>query len=68
LAKASGVNQWTNAQTPIMFYSGAAYECDIKKGLDAGAQAYLVKPNFDNLKATIDRLIDEAGLTHSVMM
>ena len=41
---------------------------NIKKGLDAGAQAYLVKPNFDNLKATIDRLIDEAGLTHSVMM
>jgi DNA-binding response OmpR family regulator len=41
---------------------------NIKKGLGAGAQAYLVKPNFDNLKATIDRLIDEAGLTHSVMM
>ena len=43
--------------TPIMFYSGAAYRSDIQKGLDAGAQAYLVKPDFDNLKPTIDWLI-----------
>jgi len=57
-----------DAQTPIMFYSGAGYEADIQEGLDAGAQAYLVKPDFDNLKPTIDRLIDDAGFTHSVMM
>jgi DNA-binding response OmpR family regulator len=44
-------------QTPIMFYSGAGYKADIKRGLDAGAQAYLVKPDFDHLKPTIDRLI-----------
>src|SRR5258707_12829784 len=43
--------------TPIMFYSGAGYGTDIQKGLDAGAQAYLVKPDFDHLKPTIDRLI-----------
>ena len=42
-----------------MFYSGAGYRADIQKGLDAGAQAYLVKPDFDHLKETIDRLIDE---------
>jgi CheY-like chemotaxis protein len=46
--------------TPILFYSGAAYEADIQNGLAAGAQAYLVKPDFDHLKPTIDRLIDEA--------
>jgi DNA-binding response OmpR family regulator len=46
--------------TPILFYSGAGYEADIQKGLAAGAQAYLVKPDFDHLKPTIDRLIDEA--------
>ena len=40
-----------------MFYSGAAYEADIKNGLAAGAQAYLVKPDFDHLKSTIDGLI-----------
>jgi CheY-like chemotaxis protein len=50
-----------DSNTPIMFYSGAAYKADIDKGLAAGAQAYLVKPDFDQLKPTIDRLIDEAG-------
>lgn len=54
--------------TPIMFYSGAGYGSDIKMGLDAGAQAYLVKPDFDHLKPTIDRLIDEAGSRPSVVM
>jgi DNA-binding response OmpR family regulator len=48
-----------DSDTPIMFYSGAAYEADIQKGLDAGAQAYVVKPDFDHLKETIDRLIDQ---------
>jgi len=57
-----------DSHTPIMFYSGAAYRADIQKGLDAGAQAYLVKPDFDHLKPTIDRLIDEAGSKHSVVM
>jgi DNA-binding response OmpR family regulator len=54
-----------DAHTPIMFYSAAAYQADIKKGLHAGAQAYLVKPDFDHLKPTIDRLIEEAGSKHS---
>jgi DNA-binding response OmpR family regulator len=52
-----------DSDTPIMFYSGAGYEADIKKGLDAGAQAYLVKPDFENLKPTIDRLISGTDLT-----
>lgn len=43
-------------ETPIIFYSGAAYTEDIQKGLNAGAQAYLVKPDFDRLTETIDRL------------
>jgi CheY-like chemotaxis protein len=49
-----------DSRTPIMFYSGAGYEADIQKGLDAGAQAYLVKPDIEHLKPTIDRLIDDA--------
>lgn len=57
-----------DSQMPIMFYSGAAYATDIKKGLDAGAQAYLVKPDFDHLKPTIDRLIFEACSKHSFVM
>jgi OmpR-family two-component system manganese-sensing response regulator len=31
--------------TPIMFYSGAGYETDREQALNAGAQAYLVKPS-----------------------
>jgi len=57
-----------DSDTPIMFYSGAGYRTDIQKGLDAGAQAYLVKPDFDHLKSTIDRLIGEAGSRPSVVM
>lgn len=49
-----------DSDTPIMFYSGAAYKADIQKGLNAGAQAYLIKPDFDHLKPTIDRLIHGA--------
>jgi two-component system response regulator ResD len=52
-----------DSDTPIMFYSGAGYQADIKNGLDAGAQAYLVKPDFEHLEQTIDRLIDEADST-----
>lgn len=50
-----------DSHTPIMFYSGAGYGADIQKGMDAGAQAYLVKPDFDHLKPTIDRLIEESS-------
>jgi DNA-binding response OmpR family regulator len=49
-----------DSDTPIMFYSGAGYEADIQKGLDAGAQAYLVKPDFERLRPTIDRLVHGA--------
>jgi CheY-like chemotaxis protein len=49
-----------DSATPIMFYSGAGYRADIQKGLAAGAQAYLVKPDFERLKPTIDRLIHGA--------
>jgi CheY-like chemotaxis protein len=40
--------------TPILFYSAAAYTCDIQKASHAGAQAYLVKPVIpDELKRTV---------------
>lgn len=45
--------------TPILFYSGAAYDADIVEGMRAGAQAYLVKPtNFNKIIETVKRLID----------
>jgi DNA-binding response OmpR family regulator len=42
--------------TPILFYSGAAYEEDKRKGLEAGANAYLTKPDVDGLLRTIMNL------------
>jgi DNA-binding response OmpR family regulator len=46
-------------QTPIVFYSGNAYESDIKKALASGAQEYLVKPcSNEKLEQTIDNLTD----------
>lgn len=47
-----------DSDTPIVFYSGAAYHTDIEKAMAAGAQAYLVKPYLDSLKEAIDRLIE----------
>jgi DNA-binding response OmpR family regulator len=33
-----------DANTPILFYSGVAYEAEIKRAMSAGAQGFLVKP------------------------
>jgi DNA-binding response OmpR family regulator len=38
---------------PIVFFSGAAYDADKKKGIDAGADAYLTKPDIYELMRRI---------------
>lgn len=44
--------------TPILFYSAAAYAEDIKEGLLAGAQAYLTKPvSHDELRQAVAQMI-----------
>jgi DNA-binding response OmpR family regulator len=50
--------------TPILFYSGAAYERDKQEAFAAGAQAYLVKPadNYELIQE-VSRLISEAKRT-----
>jgi DNA-binding response OmpR family regulator len=45
--------------TPILFYSGAGYKSDITEGLNAGAQAYVVKPDFEGLMQSIAKLVDQ---------
>jgi DNA-binding response OmpR family regulator len=45
--------------TPILFFSGAAYEDDKKTGIEAGANAYLVKPNVNELVGSIRQLVSE---------
>ncbi len=46
--------------TPILFYSGAAYDADRQKGIAAGANAYIVKPDFDGLTDTLLDLLAKA--------
>jgi DNA-binding response OmpR family regulator len=50
--------------TPILFYSGAAYERDKQQAFAAGAQGYLVKPaDNDELIAEVFRIILAARRT-----
>ena len=52
--------------TPILFYSAAAYARDIREGMRAGAQAYLVKPVVPNeLRQAIAQLISAPRETAS---
>ena len=44
----------------ILFFSGAAREIDRQKGIEAGARAYVFKPNVDELLNTLSTLIAEA--------
>jgi DNA-binding response OmpR family regulator len=44
--------------TPVVFYSGAAYESDRQEAIEAGAQAYLIKPgNISELTETVRKLL-----------
>ena len=43
--------------TPILFFSGAAYEADKKRGIEAGANAYVIKPDLDGLLESIKQLV-----------
>ena len=43
--------------TPIVFFSGAAYEADKRRGIKAGANAYITKPGVEDLLTSITRLI-----------
>ena len=50
-------------KTPILFYSGAAYEIDKQEAFHAGAQGYLVKPvPEDEFIAEVVRLIAESKI------
>lgn len=49
-----------DSKTPIVFYSGAAYDADRQKGLAAGANAYVTKPDLEGLIETTLNLIAKA--------
>ena len=53
--------------TPILFYSGAAYETDKQKAHEAGAQGYLIKPlGISDLVDEVAKLIAEAKIAFPV--
>lgn len=48
----------TDAETPILFFTGAAYERERREAMQAGANAYLVKPDdLKKLTETVQLLI-----------
>lgn len=49
----------TDTETPIMIYSAMSRDADRLEALNAGANAYLVKPNdLDILNETVERLLN----------
>lgn len=57
----------SDSKTPILFYSGAAYDADKQKGIAAGANAYVTKPDLDGLIETMTGLIAKAGADNPVV-
>ena len=46
-------------QVPCIFYSGDAYEIHRSQAFDAGASAYVPKPDIDQLINTVHDLLSE---------
>ena len=44
-------------ETPILFFSGAAYEADKRKGIEAGANAYVTKPDIEGVLGCIKQFV-----------
>jgi CheY-like chemotaxis protein len=50
----------TDQKTPIVFYTGTSQDGDRRAALDAGASAYLIKPNdIENIVPTIENLLND---------
>jgi DNA-binding response OmpR family regulator len=70
LPDSSGANltKWIREfdnKTPVLFYSGAAYNTDLQIALKAGANGYIVKPaDNDKIVAEITRLIENSKLVY----
>ena len=46
--------------TPILFFSGAGCDADRERGIKAGANAYVIKPDLDRLLGSIKHFVSHA--------
>ena len=46
--------------TPILFFSGAAYETDKQRAIEAGANTYVIKPDVSDLLERVTHFIPQA--------
>ncbi|HEX8635858.1 MAG TPA: response regulator [Pyrinomonadaceae bacterium] len=54
----------TDADTPVMFFTGAAFEHERREAMQAGATAYLVKPgDLEKLIETVNDLLGGSNPT-----
>ena len=56
----------TDTRTPIIFYSGAAYDADRQKGMAAGANAYITKPDIEGLISAVSNFFVKADAQPSI--
>jgi DNA-binding response OmpR family regulator len=49
--------RFLDAHTPVLFYSGAAYEDDKKRAIEAGANAYVTKPDIEGLIGSVTKFV-----------
>lgn len=47
-------------KTPILFFSGSAFDTDKKKGIEAGANDYVIKPDLEALLGSIKQFVSQA--------
>ncbi|MBC7901185.1 MAG: response regulator [Saprospiraceae bacterium] len=56
----------TGSSKPIVFFTAVAKDADRENALNAGATAFLVKPNdLDQLTPTVERLLGQSGMSAS---
>jgi two-component system OmpR family response regulator len=54
-------------QIPVIFYSGDAYELHRHEGLSAGADAYVTKPNIEELIEKVHQFLGEGDCSAAVV-
>lgn len=45
--------------TPVVFFSGAASDVDLKRGIEAGASDYVCKPDLKGLLGSISKFVSQ---------